>query len=55
MLSICILTVLFALTVIILLGAERRRNSLSRKALITVVVLEILTILMNLFQLYGLA
>ncbi|MBQ4050032.1 MAG: hypothetical protein IJD13_00240 [Oscillospiraceae bacterium] len=54
MLSICVLTVLFALTVIILLGVERRKNGLSKKTLVTVIVLEILTILMNLFQFYGL-
>ncbi|MBR6790845.1 MAG: hypothetical protein IKM31_08285, partial [Oscillospiraceae bacterium] len=55
MISICILTVLFALTVIILLGVERRRKHLSAGVLVTAVILEVLTILLNLFQIYGLA
>ena len=55
MLSICVLTVLFALIVIILLGVERHKNHLSTGVLVTAVVLEVLIILLNLFQFYGLA
>lgn len=54
MLSICIFTAVFALIVIVLLEVERRKNGISKKVLVTVVILEVLTILLNLFQFYGL-
>jgi len=55
MISICVVTILFSLVTILLTAAEHRKNALSRKTLAGTVTLQVLTILLSLFHIYGLA
>jgi len=55
MISICVVTILFSLVTLILVTREHRKNLFSKKPLVTVWVLQVLTILLSLFHIYGLA
>lgn len=55
MISICVITILFALATLIIAGKAYRRQSFTRGAYTTILVLQILTTILSLFHIYGLA
>lgn len=55
MISICVVTILFSLVTLLLVTGEHRKNRFAKKPFVTVWVLRILTILLSLFHIYGLA
>lgn len=55
MISICVVTILFSLITLLLTIGEYRKNGFSKKSLVSISILQILTILLSLFHIYGLA
>ncbi len=55
MISICVVTILFSLVTLILVSREKRKNGFSKGSLAGIWAVQILTILLSLFHIYGLA
>lgn len=55
MISICVVTILFSLVTLILVSREKQKNGFSKGSLAGIWVVQILTILLSLFHIYGLA
>lgn len=55
MISICVVTIIFSLVTLFLVGNEYRKQHFSGKTLAAVSAVQILTVLLSLFHIYGLA
>lgn len=55
MISICVANILFSLITLILVGNEYRKQHFSKKAFTGVFIAQILSTLLSLFHIYGLA